>query len=389
MKSLLKRKAVFWLAAAGLVAALFGFASVHALAAEPQPINVGASIDFSGISAVEGLQEYPAFEMAVKEINAAGGVNGRQIKLFVLDNGGDPAKTVGTLKVLRDMDHCVAIYYIVNSAGALAARAWAEQSHVPVITSTAISDQLNQAEGKAWLFRGYTTNSAMIEATMMKIKALGLKKVGFSGTTMSFGTDALELIKKFCPKYGLDFVGDVLCEPGSKDLSIQARKLRDMGPQVVIMQHNVAEQMVWSANLKSMGWNPAQTVSLVLLTVCMDGSPAELYEGIHAFSVLDITKPAVKTVWDKYTAATKKTLHDDKAPRAWDSAHVLAEAIRLGGNPDNPEAIRDGFYKIKNLPIVTGRLDSTASFEIGREYMIGAKDFSFDTVKNGKIVPEK
>jgi hypothetical protein len=118
MKGVLQMKALFWLMTAVVVCGLIGIASVDARAAEAKPINIGVSVDFSGISAVEGLQEFPAFEMAVKEINSNGGINGRPIKLFVLDNGGDPAKTVGSLKVLKDMDKCMAIYYIVNSAGA-------------------------------------------------------------------------------------------------------------------------------------------------------------------------------------------------------------------------------------------------------------------------------
>jgi branched-chain amino acid transport system substrate-binding protein len=383
----LQIKGLSWFAALVLVCGLFSIAPSEARAAEPKPINVGVTADFSGISAVEGLQEFPAFEMAMKEINAAGGINGRPIKLFVLDNGGDPAKTVGACKILKDRDQVVAIYYLVNSAAGLAAKAWAEQNHVPIITSTAISDKLIQSEGKTWFFRATMTNSELIEATLMRIKEMGLKKIGFSGTTMAFGTDALNVIQRLNPKYGFEFVGSVLCEPKSKDLTIQARKLRNMGPEGVILQHNVAEQMVWASNLKTLGWNPVSTTALSFLTICLDSSPKELYEGWQAYTVTDLSKPELKTIWDKYAAYTGKRLQDDSAPRAWDAAHVLAEAIKLSGNPDSPEAIRDGFYKIKNLPIVTGHQGSTASFEIGRDYMIRAKDFSWVTVKAGKVVP--
>ena len=103
-------------------------ANPHNASAQAKPINVGVSMDTSGIGANEGFMEFPAFEMAVKEKNAAGGIDGRPIKLFVLDNGGDPTKTVGTLKVLKDIDKCPVMYYGIASVGALAAKAWAEQN---------------------------------------------------------------------------------------------------------------------------------------------------------------------------------------------------------------------------------------------------------------------
>jgi branched-chain amino acid transport system substrate-binding protein len=365
----------------------FFFLSVHtSAAAEAKPINVGVTEDFSGVSAPEGTSEFPAFEMAIKEINAAGGVNGRPIKLFVVDNGGDPTKTVGTLKMHKELNKCVVIFYGYNSAGAVAAKAWAEQSKVPVIASGPLSDKLVQKEGKAWLFRSYTTNSEQTVAMLKRVKEMGLKKFGYMATTQAFGTDMLDIIQKTYSEHGVEFVGYVLCEPGSKDLTIQAMKLRDAGAEVVLCQNYVADQIVWARNLKTIGWKPVSITGSILLANSLEVSAPELWEDWQGQSVIDLNKPIVKTIWDNYAKYTGKRHDDDKAPRAWDAARILVEAIRLSGNPDSPEAIRDGFYKIKNFAIATGRKDTTASFEIGRNFTLAAKDISFVTVKSGKFV---
>jgi len=91
-------------------------------------------------------------------------------------------------------------------------------------------------------------------------------------------------------------------------------------------------------------------------------------------------------VWDKYEAATGKRYEDEKILRTYDLVNLLVEAIRLSGNPDDPSAIREGFYKIKNLPLAVGKKETTGSFEIGRNHIVTEKDMTFYTVKAGKIV---
>src|SRR5512142_2260553 len=86
--------------------AVAGFAGVLSLGhvsntGAADPINVGFTFDFSGVTAQVGNREAPVVEMVVKETNAAGGILGRQIKLHTLDNGADPSRVVGNLKMLR------------------------------------------------------------------------------------------------------------------------------------------------------------------------------------------------------------------------------------------------------------------------------------------------
>lgn len=385
-------KKAFAVIVPGIIGLILLGHALGATAAEPKPINIGVSCDYTGVTAPEGNVEGPAFEMAVKELNGAGGINGRQIKLHVLDNAGDPSKTVGTLKVLKDANNCVASYYGINSASGIAAKAWADTNHIPIMACAPVSDKLIQREGKAWFFRSTSTTSVQAEVNLGRIKELGYKRVGFMGSTQAMGTDWLTYLKENIAKYGLELVGSVLCEPNSKDLTIQAKRLRDTNPEAVIFSNYPADSGVWARNIKTLGWQPyTVTVGMALLSVILDITPPELLEGWETVASIDFNKPAVKTIWDKYAAFTGKHRDDEKAPRTWDGAQLLFEAIRLGGNPDDPTAIRDGLYKIKNFPIVGGPQDAKGSFEIGRNYLITPKECTMVAIKSGKfvMVPKK
>jgi len=358
-----------------------------AKAAEANPINVGVCMDFSGPTAQDGLQEFPAFEMAVKEKNAAGGINGRPIKLSILDNSGDPTKTTGALKVLKDINKVSVVYYGINSVGALAAKTWAEQNSIAVIATTPMSDRLIQEQGKAWFFRTQFTNTEAARGFLMQAKKMGFKKIGLQITTQAFGTDLETVLKKHLDEFGLDLVGVARCEPDSKDLTIQATRLRATNPDVVIHQDYPAEQAVFARALKTIGWNVPCIAQAVIINMTLTLAPPELFEGWTVFSIYDRDKPGVKALWDKYETYTKKRNENDLSLRGWDTAQILFEILRLSDNPDNPEAIRDAFYKVKNFPMVTGRRGAVCNFEIGRNYVLSAKDFVWNTVKAGKVVP--
>ena len=58
--------------------------------------------------------------------------------------------------------------------------------------------------------------------------------------------------------------------------------------------------------------------------------------------------------------------------------------IKLSANPDDPEAIPDGFYKRKDFPIAIGRVETKASYEIGRNLILRPEDIPLYVVESGR-----
>jgi branched-chain amino acid transport system substrate-binding protein len=246
---------------------------------------------------------------------------------------------------------------------------------------------LIQEQGKAWFFKTESTNSEVIKALMMQAKRMGAKKLGLQITTQAFGSDLETETRKYLPQFGLDLVGVVRCEPDSKDLTIQATRLRATNPDLVIHQNYPADQVVFARALKTIGWNPPSIGPGLIINICLGLSPVELYEGWIAQSIWDRDKPSAKAVWDKYEAYTKKRLETDLSLRGYDTAQILFEILRLSGDPDNSEAIRDAFYKLKNFPVIAGRQGAVCNYAIGKNYILTAQDFVFNVVKAGKMMP--
>ena len=360
-----------------------------ALAAEP--INIGFTTDFSGPTATLTMVEAPVVEMVVKEVNAAGGINGRPINLITQDNASDPAKVIGIAKMFKEKYKCKVIIAGPTSSVCIALKNWADQNHVPVIAIDPQSDKLWVKSGKSWFFRSETPASPRVEAILARLKKLGHTKVAFEGTTLAWGTDTLASLKARAPSFGITIVSEVLVEPKSKDLSIQAKKLKDSGAQAVICAEYDAETVGLARAMKNIGWNPyvIHTSAANLMNALALADPA-MMAGWETIQQIDPHKPLVQNTWSKTKEyAGKAPLENEEGPRAMDGINLLVSALKLSGNPDDSTAIRDAFYKIRDYERVLGKTGGKGGFTEGKNHLLDVQDLVIYTVKGGKLVPAK
>ena len=356
-----------------------------------EPINIGFTTDFSGVTASLTMVEAPVVEMVVKEVNAAGGINGRPIKLIVQDNASDPAKAIGNVKMFKEEYHTPAIIAGVTSSVNLALKNWAEKNHVSIISADPQSDALWDKSGKSWLFRTAPPASVLVDATLARLKQLGYTKVAFEGSTLAWGTDTLSTIKATAGAYGITIVASVLAEPKTKDLTIQAKQLKDSGAEALICAEYEAETVVLARAMNSVGWKPHVIhTSPANINASIGLSSAEMYEGWETVATADSTKPLVGKIWAKTEAYMgKKIDHDEKAIRQYDAIMLLVDALKASGNPDDPTAIRDAYYKLDNYERALGKVGGKGGFAIGRNSIITPDEVVIYDLKAGNMVAVK
>ena len=356
-----------------------------------EPINVGFTADFSGSNAASGMQAAPVVELVVKQINNSGGINGRPINLVTLDNGSDNAKATGNLILFKDKYRCKAVIANSTSSVAMVLKAWAEKNRIPVIAVNPQSDKLWVKSGKSWFLRVETPASPRVEAALAKVKKLGYTKIAFEGSTLAWGTDTLATLKEKAPAYGLQLVSEVLVEPKTKDLTLQAKKLKDSGAQAVICAEYDAETAGLARAMKNIDWQPyvLHTSSANMTNALALADPAML-AGWETLQQIDPNKPLVRNTWSRTKEHTGKApLENEEGPRAMDGINLLVAALKLSGNPDNSTAIRDAFYKIRDYERVLGKLGGKGGFTEGKNHLLDVQDLVIYTVKNGKIIPAK
>ena len=368
--------------------ALLLFVPFHpAFAADP--INIGFTSDFSGVDATLTMVEAPVVEMVVKEANAAGGINGRQINLIIQDNGSDPSKAIGNVKMFKEQYHCPAIIAGVTSTVNIALKAWAEKNSISIIAFDPQSDKLWDKSGKSWFFRTSPPASLLVQGALTRMKKLGYTKIAFEGTTLAWGTDTLKTIKEEAPKFGITLVAVALAEPKTKDLSIQAKQLKDSGAQAVICAEYPTETVVFARALTLVGWNPLiiHTSGANINSSMTLGSP-EIFNGWETVTTADSTRPLVQNIWAKTEKFTgKKIDHDEKAIRTYDAVSLLIAALKASGNVDDPTAIRDAYYKLDNYERGIGQKGGKGGFAIGRNHLLTAEGIVAYTLKDGKMIP--
>lgn len=354
-----------------------------------EPINVCMSNDYSSFSAHAGITQTKVTEMVVKEVNAAGGIKGRPIKLIIADNASDPSKAVGNAKMFKDQYKCKVMIIDITSSVCLAVKGWGEANKMVMVAGAPQSDKLTVLNQKAWFFRTCSSAPLNIHATLARLKKLGYNKVAFEGTTLAWGTDTLGIIKQLAPQYGIQLIHEVLVEPKTKDLSIQAKQMKDSGAEAIISTDYDAETAVLARAISAIGWRPYVIhTSASLVSSAIGLNDPKLFEGWETMTISDPTKPLVQKIWKKaneYANGHPKIDEDEKAIRGYDAIAIIAAALKAAKDPDDSTSIRDAFYNIPNYERAAGRKGIKGGYKIDKNHFLDTEDMVMLVVKNGKL----
>jgi len=199
-------------------------------------IRVGHLTPRTGFLGPLGEFAVQAMDLAVDEINAAGGVNGRKIELLKEDSvNPQTASTKAERMIERDKVAC--IIGEISSASALTISQVAERTKTLFINSGANSDELRGKGCKKYMFHIESQNSMYVKTCGRSLMAQGLVKgkKWFSLTAdYAFGHDLLRVAKRFMQANGGDFAADKLVPTDTTDFSPLLLEIRNAKPDLVI-----------------------------------------------------------------------------------------------------------------------------------------------------------
>ena len=318
-------------------------------------IPVGEFASISGGSASFGQSSNRGTELAVSEINAAGGVLGKKIKLISEDDqslAGQPATIV---RKLIAQDKVVAVLGEVASSKSLEAAPICQQSQIPMISPASTNPKVTEVGN--YIFRVCFIDP--FQGTVMAKFAVskGWKKVAvLTDVKQDYSVGLAEFFVKGFAAAGGQIVKEQKYSTGDKDFRAQLTSIKATQPDAIFVPGYYAEVALIAKQARLLGMKVPLLggdgwVGESLLKVAgtaLDGC----YFSNH-YSEED-SSPVIQDFVKKYKAKYG-VVPDAMAALGYDSAKVLADAIKRAGTTE-PAKLRDAIAATKDFKAVTGTI---------------------------------
>ena len=249
-----------YLATASLLLAGAYLTGGHALAADPgvtdTEIVIGDVEPLTGPPALLGVAHTIGVKIAIGEINAAGGINGRKIKYILEDDGYVTARTIRGLRKVIDVDKAFALLGISGSGQSIAAMPVLEKSGIPTVISVGPVKPLWEPPRK----NVFIVGQAYEEGIQALVKYLAQKNTGKKwglitqdddyGIAVRDGFDAVVKDKKLNVVYSGNY------KKGQQDFSSEMLRLKDSGAEVFLAGGIIGENVAMIKEMEKLGVKP-------------------------------------------------------------------------------------------------------------------------------------
>lgn len=335
-------------------------------AATGDTIKVGLNYELSGAVATYGQASVQGIEMAVDEINAAGGVKGKKIELVKYDNKSEPAEATTLATKLMTSDRVVTVIGPATSGSFKAQVPVAIKNKIPVVSGSATADDVTvDAQGvKEYAFRTCFNDSyqgtAMANFATKKLSAK--RALVYADNSSDYAKGLAANFKKTFTDAGGQIVGEEAYTTGDTDFNATLTRIKGQQFDVLYVPGYYQEASLLIKAARGLGIN--QPIlggdgydSPVLLQQAGASALNNVYFTNH-YSALD-KDPKVT----EFIAAYKKKYNAD--PNAfnalgYDTAKFVADAANRAATIDGP-GIKDAMASTKDFPAVTGTLSIDAN----------------------------
>lgn len=328
--------------------------AVAALAADP--IKIGEVEPMTGKEAAFGQASHKGVMMAIEEINARGGLLGRQVVVVTDDNQSKPGDSATITKKLITRDKVVAVLNGGSTAQCLETAPVCQNAKIPMMATTATAAKVT--EFGPFVFRNCFIDPfqgavlAKFAATSLKAKKVAM----LSSVSSPFSVGLADVFRTNFPKFGGTIALEQKYNDGEKDFRAQLTAIRTTNPEVLVVMgfyteggliiRQARELGIKCPMISADGWEAPELLDTA-------GAAAEnVYYSSHYSA--ESTVPEVQQFLAKYKAKYGGDAPESCAPLAYDGMMILADAIARAKSTD-ANAIREALAATKNYPGVTGR----------------------------------
>ncbi|WP_446210054.1 ABC transporter substrate-binding protein [Micromonospora sp. IBSANI012] len=321
------------------------------------PIRIGAVLDITGAGASLGVPERKTLELLTRQVNEAGGINGRKVELIVEDN---QSTEDGAAKAMNEMvGKKVDIVLGASRTGpSLAMRPVAESSKTPMISLAA---NVKVTKDATWVFKTAQNDAVVLENIVDHARSKGWKTIGLLRDASGYGEGVAETLTELGKADGISVVKVEKFAPDATDFTAQMINIRnakaDMNliwgippaaglAQKAYRQLNISAPVVQSHGI-------GNQIFLDSAGSTADGLVAPLGRLLIADQLPD--SDPQKPVLTKFLADYQQAYQEKPstfAGHAYDSFQLAVDAFKTVGT--DKQKVRDHLEKVDGFVGITG-----------------------------------
>lgn len=383
---MLKRLSLLVLALIMVVSVLAGCAapaSGEKDAAAPdaaKAIKIGIGVPMTGGSAELGGRVYKGAKLAVDEINAAGGIDGKMIELVSMDDRADPKEAANVANLLVADKGIIATIAGYNSSCTLAGAPIYNNNEMVHIAVGSSSPKVSDAG--EYTFRVWNSDVYRAAFDLQIILDEGYKNIGILYQNDDFGVGALNVAKDILSKNGLQpLVAEGYLLGETKDFNTVITKMKNAKCDAVFCIADESEFAAFCKQSAQQGWKPFISCTGTYNPAVISLGGADV-EGVVGDGFFDPSQKPEKAAdfYKKYNAAYAGNggdVEDPTSPCAYDAINMIAKAIKDGAT--TRKDIQQYLANLKDFEGVTG----TLSFDEKGDVRIPLVPI---TIKDGQFV---
>jgi branched-chain amino acid transport system substrate-binding protein len=319
-------------------------------------IKIGAVTCLTGELSTFGVSSKQGADLAVGEINSAGGVLGQPIDLIVEDNGSKAGETATIFRKFVSQDKVAAILGDLTSSATMEGAPIAQDAKIPMLTPSATNVAITKVGN--YIFRSCFvdpfTGRIMAKFALDQLKAK--QAIVITDVKQDYSVGLTEAIRQYFVANGARILTELSYSSGDTNFRTQLTEVRMEHPDVIFLPGYYTEAALILRQAKQLGiacpfvggegWD-----SPVLIQIAGKSADGNYYT--DHFSAND-PSPRVQKFVQEYRAKYG-SIPDALAALWYDGARLMAQALQRAGSTD-PEKIRDALGGTRDFEGVTGRI---------------------------------
>ncbi|MFH1500764.1 MAG: ABC transporter substrate-binding protein [archaeon] len=337
-------------------------------------VVIGAIMPLTGDISTIGQNTREGIELAVKEVNDAGGINGKKLRVIYEDGQCGPKEASNAANKLVNVNKVPVIIGGLCSSETLAVAPIAESSGTVAFSMCSSNPGITDAGD--YVFRSYPSDNFQGKyAAQYAYNELGARDVAIMSCLSDWCFGIQEVFTDEFENLGGKVVEVEEFEMTATDLRTQLTKIKQKDPDMIYFLSYTDAGINGLKQIKELGinvpvlggdaWNDPKLAT-------DSGSAAEGIMWAEVYTPLTSSFKAdlkARTGSDEITLCT---------PQGYDNVHIIAEIMRRVGT--DPDAIRDALYSVEGYPGVSGVITIDGNGDLA------SANYVIKTIKNGKAV---